>query len=106
MRTPALLHSRSTSKLFENIQKKRGDKTLLCRVSRVILNILLYEPFIFTEAFNIEYHMYIIRQNIKTFFSASQLHVYTGDPLWRKYEVTPLNKAAANVVPLLSQKPN
>ena len=32
--------------------------------------------------------------------------VYTGDPLWRKYEVTSLNKAAANVVPLLSRKPN
>ena len=39
-------------------------------------------------------------------FSASKLYVYTGDPLWRKYEVTSLNKAAANVVPLLSRKLN
>ena len=39
-------------------------------------------------------------------FSASKLHVYIGDPLWREYKVTPLNKAAANVVPLLSRKPN
>ena len=34
------------------------------------------------------------------------VHVYTGDPVWRKYEVTSLNKATANVAPLLSRKPN
>ena len=44
-------------------------------------------------------------------FSASKLHVYTDESPWRKYEVTSLNKAAANVVGLpllllLLLKPN